>query len=194
MVRPFRRLYDWTLTLARHRRAPWWLGGLTFAEAIFFPVPTDIMLAPMAVATPQRWWQLAILTTVCSVLGGVVGYGLGYWALDAILPWLERAGQRDAYDTAVNWFNRFGFWAMFLAGLTPIPFKVFTVSAGAAQMALLPFVTGALVGRGLRYFLVAGLGRIGGPVIERHLLRYIDAIGWALLAVIAIGLLWWMQS
>lgn len=189
---PFRRLYDWTMGLARHPRAPWWLGGLTFAESVFFPVPTDIMLAPMAVATPRRWWQLALLTTVCSVLGGLVGYGLGYWMLDAVLPWIERAGQREAYDTAVDWFNRFGFWAMFLAGLTPIPFKVFTISAGAAQMALLPFVTGALVGRGLRYFLVAGLSRLGGPMFERHLLRYIDAIGWGMLLLIAIGLLWLM--
>jgi membrane protein YqaA with SNARE-associated domain len=187
---PFRRLYDWTMRLAAHPRAVWWLGGLTAAESVVFPVPTDVLLAPMTLARPERWWRLALLTTVCSVLGGLVGYFLGVWMLEAVLPLIERVGYREAYDTAVDWFDRYGFWAIFLAGVTPIPFKVFTVSAGAAGMGLLPFFFGALVGRSVRFFLVAGLVRWLGPAFERHLLKYVDAIGWALLVLIVLGLVW----
>jgi len=192
LLRPFRRLYDWTLSLSRHPRAPWWLAGLTAAESIFFPIPTDVLLAPMVMARPERWWKLALLTTVSSVVGGVVGYALGYWMLDAVLPIIERAGKLEAYEVASSWFERYGFWAMFLAGLTPIPFKVFTVSAGAAQMALMPFVFGCFVGRALRYFMVAGLVRLAGPAFEQHLLKYIDVIGWILLGLIALGVIWVM--
>ncbi|WP_043110318.1 YqaA family protein [Polycyclovorans algicola] len=188
----FRRLYDWTLNLSRHPRAPWWLGGLSAAESVFFPIPPDIMLAPMVLVRPHRWWKLALLTTVTSVLGGLVGYALGYWLLDLALPMIERMGKLHAYETASAWFERYGFWAMFLAGLTPIPFKVFTVSAGAAHLALVPFMVGSVVGRGMRFFLVAGLARLLGPAFEQHLLRYIDLIGWVMLALVAIGLIWLM--
>lgn len=188
---PFRRLYDWTLRLSAHRRAPWWLAGLTAAESIFFPIPTDIMLAPMTQARPQMWWRFALLTTVFSVLGGLVGYALGIWLLEAVLPMIEAAGKREAYDLTQDWFARYGFWAVFLAGVTPIPFKVFTVSAGAAGMALLPFFIGCLVGRAVRFFAVAGLVRLYGAKVEQRVLPYIDSLGWwliTLLALVIIGM------
>lgn len=182
----YRRAMDWS----RHPRAPWYLGGLSFAESSFFPVPPDVMLAPMALANPSRWWWLALITTLTSVLGGLAGYLIGYFALDAILPWLQESRYWPAYQTAVDWFGKWGFWAVFVAGFSPIPYKVFTIAAGALSMALLPFTLASIVGRGLRFFLVAGLMAWGGARMEAALHRYVDRLGWAVVLVVLIGGLW----
>lgn len=184
----FFRLYQWMRRTARAPGAPRWLGIISFAEAVFFPIPPDVMLAPMTLVQPRAWWRLALLTTVTSVLGGLVGYLLGAWLIDLVLPWIEAAGQGDAYRAAVDWFNRYGFWAIFLAGFTPIPFKLFTIAAGSIGMGLAPFLAGALVGRGIRFGLVAGCVRLLGPVVETHLLRYIDRLGWATVAAVIVVL------
>lgn len=186
----FSRVYAWTMAKSVHPHARWWLGGLSVAEATVFPIPPDVMLAPMVLARPAQWWRLAALTTVTSVVGGLIGYVLGAWVLDLVLPWVDRIGRRDAYDTAVRWFEQYGFWAILMAGITPVPYKVFTLSAGAAQMGLLPFFLGSLIGRGIRFFAVAGLVKVLGPAFERHLLRYIDVIGWVLVLVVLVGILW----
>lgn len=182
----YRRAMDWS----RHPRAPWYLGGLSFAESSFFPVPPDVMLAPMALANPPRWWRLALITTLASVLGGLAGYLIGYFALDAIQPWLQESRYWPAYQTAVAWFGKWGFWAVFVAGFSPIPYKVFTIAAGALSMALLPFTLASIVGRGLRFFLVAGLMAWGGARMEEALHRYIDRLGWAVVLVVVIVGLW----
>jgi membrane protein YqaA with SNARE-associated domain len=119
----------------------------------------------------------------------MLGYLLGSLAFDAVLPWLTRAGYDDEFAAAQEWFGRYGFWAIFIAGLTPIPYKVFTIAAGAAQMALLPFVLGSIVGRGARFFLVSALVRFGGAPIEQHIRRYIDLIGWVVLAILLLVLM-----
>lgn len=182
----YRRAMDWS----RHPRAPWYLGGLSFAESSFFPVPPDVMLAPMALANPPRWWRLALITTLASVLGGLAGYLIGYFALDAIQPWLQESRYWPAYQTAVEWFGKWGFWAVFVAGFSPIPYKVFTIAAGALSMALLPFTLASIVGRGLRFFLVAGLMAWGGARMEEALHRYVDRLGWAVVLVVVIVGLW----
>ncbi len=187
---PFARLYAWTLAKAVHPHARYWLGGLSAAESIFFPIPPDVMLAPMTLARPPDWWRLALLTTLASVLGGLVGYALGATVQDWVMPWVDRIGQREAFETAVGWFETYGFWAVLLAGITPIPYKVFTVSAGVVHMALLPFVLGSIIGRGLRFFVVAGLVRWAGPTLERHLIGYIDAIGWVMVVAVVALVLW----
>jgi membrane protein YqaA with SNARE-associated domain len=178
----FRRVYDWMLQASRHRRAPFWLGAVSFAESSFFPIPPDVMLAPMTLAQPQRWWQLALLTTVTSVLGGLLGYAIGLGMMEAARPWLETAGYMHGFEQATAWFSEWGFWAMFLAGFTPIPFKVFTIAAGSVSMALPVFVLGALVGRGLRFGLVAGLVRLLGPAATPWLERHLERIGWLMVA------------
>ncbi len=182
------RLYEWVLRGAKHRHAQGWLATLAVAESSFFPIPVDVMLAPMVLARPQSWWRLAALTTVCSVLGGVIGFALGSLLFDALAPWLQSLGYWAAYETASRWFEDWGFWAVFVAGFTPIPFKVFTIAAGAAGMNLLAFVLASLVGRGARFFLVALLVRWGGPKIEPHLKQYIDQIGWICVVLLGIGL------
>ncbi len=185
-MRLFSALYTRAMSWAAHRHAPWYLAGLSFAESSFFPIPPDVMLAPMALAQRNRAWFYAALTTVASVLGGVFGYLIGVLALEMIAPWVQRAGYWPAYETAVSWFAEWGVWAIVLAGFTPIPYKVFTIAAGAAGMPFLPFVLGSVVGRGGRFFLVAGLMRWGGEGMQRILRDYVDHIGWVMVVVIAV--------
>lgn len=185
----FSPLYTHAMAWSRHPRAPWYLGTLSFAESSFFPVPPDVMLAPMCLANPKRAWSFALLTTLTSVAGGMFGYAIGYFAIDAILPWLQQSGYWEAYQTAVQWFERWGFWAIFVAGFSPIPYKVFTIAAGALSMAFLPFAIASFIGRGMRFFMVAGLMAWGGPRMEALLHKYVDRIGWATVGLIAIGAL-----
>ncbi len=187
----FSRLFDRALHWSRHPHAERYLAVVSFTESSFFPVPPDVLLAPMTLARPQRWWRLAALTTVTSVLGGMLGYLIGYVALEAVTPLLHRVGYWGHFETAHDWFERYGFWAIFAAGFTPIPYKVFTIAAGAAHMALLPFAVGSFVGRGARYLLVAGLVRWGGAPIEHHIRRYVDGIGWTTLGILVIGYAAW---
>lgn len=187
----FSRLYDLTLRWARHRHAPYYLAGLSFAESSFFPIPPDVMLAPMSLAQPQRAWRYAGLTTLMSVLGGVLGYLIGMFAFELIEPILHRYGYWDVYLKAVTWFEDWGVWVVFLAGFTIIPYKVFTISAGVMSMAFVPFVLASAVGRGARFFLVAGLIAWGGSRMEGLLRRYIDTLGYIVVvaAIIAYFLL-----
>jgi len=187
----FSPLYSRAMIWSRHPRAPWYLGGLSFAESSFFPVPPDVMLAPMCLAMPRRAFYFALITTFASVAGGLFGYAIGYFAFDALQPWLQESHYWPAYQTAVEWFERWGFWAVFIAGFSPIPYKVFTIAAGALSMALLPFTVASFVGRGLRFFLVAGLMAWGGARMEAMLHRYVDRMGWALIGLIAVAVLWY---
>lgn len=191
-MRLFGPIYDRCLEWAAHRRAPGFLAAMSAAESVVFPVPPDVMLAPMTLATPQRWWRLAAICTLASVFGGLLGYALGSFALEAIWPWIERVGWDARFYQVQGWFERYGFWIVLVAGFTPIPYKVFTIASGAAGMGLLPFVLGSLIGRGGRFFLVAGLIRLGGAPLERMLRRYVEWLGWGV-AILAVGLLLWME-
>lgn len=182
---PYLRAMRWS----RHPHASWYLGGMSFAESSFFPIPPDVMLAPMCLANPSQAWRLALLTTLTSVAGGLAGYAIGYFAIDAVQPWLQQSHYWSAYQTAVEWFGLWGFWAVFIAGFSPIPYKMFTISAGALSMALLPFTIASLIGRGARFFLVAALMAWGGTRMEAALHRYIDRLGWTMVALLAIGFL-----
>lgn len=186
----FSPLYVRALLWSRHPKAPWFLGILSFFESVFFPVPPDVMLAPMCMANPRRAWQFALLTTLASAAGGVCGYLIGYFTIDAIQPWLQATGYWPAYETAVSWFREYGFWAMFVAGFSPIPYKVFTIAGGAMKMAIGPFILASFLGRGLRFFMVAGLLAWGGQRMEALLHRYVDRIGWATVIVIVAAGIW----
>ena len=183
----FSAMYDKVLVWSRHRHAPSFLGALSFAESSFFPIPPDVMLAPMSLARPERAWRYALLTTVASLLGGMLGYLIGVFAFDVVEPLIRDAGYWGAYQRAGHWFELWGFWAVLLAGFSPIPYKVFTISAGVIGMSFLPFILASAIGRGTRFYLVAGLMKWGGPRMEQTLRTYIDRIGWVLiLAVIAV--------
>ncbi len=186
-MRIFSYFYGKALKWAEHRHAPYYLGGLSFAESSFFPIPPDVMLAPMALARRNRAWFYALLTTVTSVLGGIFGYLLGFYGLEAIEPILQNHGYWDKYLTAQDWFAEWGFLAILIAGFSPIPYKVFTISAGAAAMSFFPFVIASLIGRGARFFLVAGLIWWGGERMEKTIRSNVDRIGWFLVAVIVVA-------
>lgn len=184
----FSTLYAKAMSWARHPKAPWFLGGLSFAESSFFPIPPDVMLAPMSLANPKKAWFYAFITTVTSVLGGILGYFIGVFAFDMIEPVLHDYGYYDRYLLAENWFATWGVWAVFLAGFSPIPYKVFTIASGVVGMAFLPFVIASLIGRGLRFFIVAGLMAWGGEPMEKKLHKYTDIIGW--ITVVLALILW----
>lgn len=188
----FAPLYARAMQWARHRHAPWYLGGLSFAESSFFPIPPDVMLAPMALARPDKAWHYAWITTLASVAGGLFGYFIGLMAFGAIEPWLQTSRYWGAYELATAWFGQWGVVAVLIAGFSPIPYKVFTIAAGALSMAFLPFALASLVGRGARFFLVAGLMRWGGPRMEAQLHQHIDRLGWASVALVVIGTLAYM--
>ncbi|HBK57622.1 MAG TPA: hypothetical protein DDZ76_15255 [Xanthomonadales bacterium] len=185
----FGPIYDRALRWAGHHHAPGYLAAMSAAESVIFPIPPDVMLAPMTLARPQRWWRFAAICTIASVLGGLLGYALGSYALDAIWPMIERLGWTPTYYRVQALFERYGFWIVFVAGFTPIPYKIFTIASGAAGIALLPFTLASLIGRGGRFFLVAGLVAWGGERLERTLRRYIEALGWIVAAAIMAALL-----
>jgi len=174
----FSKLYNKMIIWSKHPHAPFYLGTLSFAESSFFPIPPDVMLAPMALAKPEKAWQYATVTTVTSVLGGLFGYFLGVCFFSLVYRIITYFGYQAAYQTVETWFTQWGFWIMFFAGFAFIPYKLFTIAAGAIHMALLPFTLGSLIGRGGRFFLVAALIRFGGPKIEQCLTKYIEYIGW----------------
>ena len=188
-MRLFSGLYARVMIWARHKYAVFWLALVSFTESSCFLVPPDVMLAPMTLARPERAWFYAGLTTVASVLGGLLGYAIGLFAFNLAEPWLVSLGYMPAYEQAVEWFDKWGFWAIFVAGFTPIPYKIFTIAAGAANMLLLPFVIGSLIGRGMRFFLVAGLMRWGGPELESTLYLWVDRLGWITVLILVMGFL-----
>jgi membrane protein YqaA with SNARE-associated domain len=180
----FSPLFERVLGWSRHPKAPWYLAALSFAESSFFPIPPDVMLAPMVVAKPESAWRLALITTVSSVVGGIVGFLIGMFAIDLIEPLLTDWGYIDAYQLSQDWFLEWGFWAVLAAGFSPIPYKIFTIAAGAMGMPFAPFVLASIVGRASRFFIVAGLIHWGGSRVEDMLRRYVDVLGWVFVALL----------
>ncbi|MCX8049016.1 MAG: DedA family protein [Methylohalobius sp.] len=193
-------MFDWVyrkaLHYARHRHAVWYLGAVSFAEAVFFPLPPDAILVPMSLAQPKKAWRLAGLTTLASVGGGMFGYGIGYFFFSLADPWLHKWHYWEAYLTAKQWFYEFGFWAVLVAGFSPIPYKVFTIAAGSLSMNPVPFLLASVLGRGGRFFLVAGLIALGGERLEQAIYRNINRIGWASAGIAGLALVgyWLMRS
>jgi membrane protein YqaA with SNARE-associated domain len=178
-VKIFSPLYGKVMLWSKHKHAPFYLYLSAFAESIFWPIPVDIMLAPMALAKRSLAWRFALGATIFSVLGGAVGYYLGNALYDpVVMPLIEFMNYQGKMETAQAWFTEWGVMVIFIASFTPIPFKVFTVTAGVMSMAFLPFLLTAFIGRGLRFFLVTGLMVIGGDKMEAKLSKYIDILGW----------------
>jgi membrane protein YqaA with SNARE-associated domain len=188
-MRLFSATYEKVMKWAEHRYAPYYLAGLSFAESSFFPIPPDVMLMPMSLAKTRQAWWFALLTTVASTLGGVLGYLIGAFAFDMVEPLIKELGYWQRYLDARVWFDEWGIWVVFLAGFSPIPYKIFTITAGVASMAFLPFVIASFIGRGTRFFLVSALMVWGGSRMEIMLRKYIDRIGWTVIVIAVIGYL-----
>ena len=185
----FTAMYEKTLAWSQHRHATRYLAGMSFAESSFFPIPPDVMLAPMCLANNKKAVFYATITTIFSVLGGIFGYFLGYAAFELVEPMVREAGLGEHYDLAVSWFERWGVWIVFIAGFSPIPYKAFTIAAGAAGMALIPFILASIIGRGARFYAVALLIRWGGPRMEGLIHRYVEYLGWLLVVLIVVAIL-----
>lgn len=183
----FSALYEWTLKWAEHKFAPRILAVLTFAESVFFPIPPDVLLAPMVLAQRDKAWRFATITTIASVLGGIVGYGLGYLMFEPWINLITEFGYQARFDKAMLWFSDWGVWVVFIAGFSPIPYKLFTVSAGFLNMAFIPFLLASTIGRGMRFFLVAGIIRWGGAAMEQKIKQWIDVLGWLVVGAIIIA-------
>ncbi|MCA3642067.1 MAG: DedA family protein [Methylobacterium sp.] len=170
----FKRLYDWTLSLAASKRAPQALAAVSFTESSFFPVPPDVMLVPMVMAKPERAWNFALICTIASVLGALLGYAIGALLYDTLGAWLIRLyGHGDRMENFRQLYQEHGHWIILIKGLTPIPFKIVTIASGLAGYDLLWFTLLCLVTRAGRFYIVAGvLNRFGAPLkafIEKNL-------------------------
>ena len=183
----FRPLYDKVLGWSRHPHAERYLGAMSFAESSFFPIPVDVMLAPMVLADRTKWVRFAFIATVFSVLGGLAGYAIGWGMFEAIEPWLRDTHYWEDFEVASQWLNDYGVWVVFAMGFSPLPYKVATIAAGVAVINLPGFFIGSLVGRAARFFLVAGLVRLGGDKFESTLSKYVERIGWATVVIIVIA-------
>ena len=169
-----RDLYDWTLSLARTRNAMWALAFVSFVESSVFPIPPDILMIPMILARPDRAFRIAAVCTVASVLGGLLGYGIGAFLFEeAARPILLMYGKMDQFAEMAQRFNDYGAWAVLFAGITPFPYKVITIFSGATGLNITVFVLSSLIARGARFFLIAALlWRYGAPMklfIEKRL-------------------------
>jgi len=183
-VKIFTPLYNTVMEWSRSRHAEKYLCGVSFMESSFFPVPTSLMLAPMVLARPQRAWRLALLTTVTSVAGGVAGYLVGYFLFEQVgNPILEFYHLGGEFTTIKDWFDQYGIWLVLVSGVTPIPYKLFTITAGVLSLALFPFILASLVGRASQFFLVSALVRWGGIRMGTRIEKWIEWIGWGVLAL-----------
>ncbi|POF32707.1 YqaA family protein [Roseibium marinum] len=162
-----RRLYDWTLSLAAGPRAPVALGAVSFIESSVFPIPPDILLIPMVIARREKAWWYAFLCTLTSVLGGILGYMIGMFLFEQVaVPVLTFYGKMNWLAEFKTIFNQYGWWFVFIAGLTPFPYKVITIASGVAGLSLPVFIFASIVSRGIRFFAVAGLLYLFGPPIK----------------------------
>ena len=183
----FERLYFSVIRFSAQRQAPWYLALLSLLESFILPFPPpDVMLAPMSLAKPDKAMRFATITLAASVCGGLIGYAIGALLFDLVQPWLIDWGYQARFDTVTSWFEQWGFWAVLIAGFSPVPYKLFTLSAGVLSLALLPFIIASIIGRGLRFFLLAWCLSKFGAAIEARLVQYIERIGWAVVIALVV--------
>lgn len=160
-----KRIYHYLLSMVRSPRAIWALLILGFLEAFISPLSPLVLLIPMSIARPERAWQYVYVVTLAATVGSVLGYGIGYEFIVLVLPYIEQFGYADAYQVAVRWFDHWGLWMVFISSLTPLPFKIFTIAAGAMSLHFLPFLLTAFVGRLVHFALVPlGLDYCASPL------------------------------
>jgi membrane protein YqaA with SNARE-associated domain len=187
LTRPLRKAYDWMLAFADKPHAEKALFGLSFIESSFFPIPPDPLLLAMGAARPERAIRYAVITTVASVLGALLGYLIGAVLMDTVGVWLLDLydPNRALWQRVESWYLEYGALALLVAAITPIPYKVFTIASGAIGMALLPFVFFSLIGRGFRFGIEGVLLRFYGAPITAWINKWFDivAVGFTVLLI-----------
>jgi membrane protein YqaA with SNARE-associated domain len=174
-----RRLYNWVIHFANTPHGERALFLLSFAESSFFPVPPDVLLAPLALGAPKKWFRFALMCSIASVIGGVLGYGIGLFLWQEIGPWvfahLSGIGMTEAnFQLFQQWYDKYDFWIVFTCGFTPLPYKVCTISAGIAKINFLGFMIASVLSRSARFFLVAGLFGWKGEKIRPFVEKYFN--------------------
>jgi membrane protein YqaA with SNARE-associated domain len=183
-----RRLYDWVIRLAGHPRAILAMGVVSFAESSFFPIPPDVMLVPMILANRRKAFTIALVCTVCSVLGGLLGYAIGFYFFETIGAWVVKTyGLQAGLEKFRDEFARYGTWVILIKGLTPIPYKLVTIASGAAHFDLFTFVWASIVTRGIRFFFVAALLWKFGEPIRAFIEKRLMLVMWLFLIVLVGG-------
>ncbi len=171
----FTSMYDYVIKLANKKNVLKYLYGLSFIEAFIFPVPPDALLAPIALTKKYSWFKLALNTTLFSVCGGLVGYFIGFYLNE--ISFLNSMVNEDKLLSVKNIFLEHGVWVIIIAGFTPLPFKVATLTAGYMSLALIPFIIASIIGRGLRFFLVASIFHYFGIELANRMRKYFEYIG-----------------
>jgi membrane protein YqaA with SNARE-associated domain len=185
-----RNLYSRTLALAASPRAAIWLAVVAFAEASCFPIPPDALLIPMALARPREAWRFATICTVASVIGGALGYYIGYAVFDQLAqPLIRFYGYSDRFATFQALYAQYGLWVILIKGLTPIPYKIVTIASGAAHFNFWVFMAASIATRGMRFFLVAALLRFFGTPVRDFIERRLALVTGALAAGVIGGFL-----
>ncbi len=185
-----RKLYDWVIAYSARPSAPWALGIVSFAESSIFPIPPDVLQVPMTLARPEKAWEYALIATLSSVAGGLVGYAIGALLYDSLGLWLINLyGYGAKVDTFRAAYAHYGHWVILLKGLTPIPFKLVTITSGFADYNLFWFVLLSLITRGARFFLLAAVLRNFGPAARNFIEKRLGLVTLGLLAVVVLGLL-----
>ena len=171
----FTNIYDYVIGLSYKEKVTRYLYGLSFIESFIFPIPPDILLAPIALTKKYNWIKIAFNTTLFSVLGGLVGYIIGLYLYESSI--LNKIVEENIFIEVKNLFLEHGFLIMIIAGFTPLPFKAFTITAGYMSIALIPFVISSFIGRGLRFFIVAAIFHYFGLIMANRIKKYFEYIG-----------------
>ena len=185
MLRP---LYDWTMNLAGHRHAGRMLGFVSFIESSVFPIPPDVILIPMVLSERAKAWIYATIATVTSVLGGILGYLIGMFLFEAIgQPLLQFYGYGEKFADFASRYNEWGAWIVFIAGVTPFPYKVITIASGATALNIWVFILASVLARGLRFFVLCALLYWFGPPIRAFVEKYLGLVATAFVILLVGG-------
>ena len=178
----FTTAYEYILNFSNKEKATKYLYGLSFIESFIFPIPPDVLLAPIALTKKYSWLKIAFNTTVFSVLGGLVGYVIGLYLYE--LSFLNKIIDEKTFLEVKRLFNEHGIIIIIIAGFTPLPFKAFTITAGYMSLSILPFLLASFIGRALRFFLVAGLFHYFGIKVANKIKNYFEYLGWIIISIL----------
>lgn len=179
----FPKSYDAIMSWAKSKHAVRILSTVSFVESFIFPIPPDLLLIPLSISNPKRAYYFAMLTTIFSVLGGVIGYLVGIYFADLFLSTLGWMFDEKSVETTIEWMAEWGVMVVLISGFSPIPYKIFTVASGVTGLMFIPFLIASFLGRGMRFFLIGFVISKGGDNLEKKLRKYSEVIGWTGLSI-----------
>ena len=174
----FTKFYDAIMLWAKSKYSVSVLSTVSFVESFIFPIPPDLLLIPLSISNPKKAYYFALLTTIFSVLGGVIGYLVGIYFADLFLSTLGWMFDGKSVETTIEWMTEWGVMVVLISGFSPIPYKIFTVASGVTGLTFIPFLLASFLGRGMRFFLIGFVISKGGDNLEKKLRKYSEVIGW----------------